>query len=268
MKRRAFLAMLTCAMATVGLPAFAGDDGGLPWLGIAMDAGSDVGVRIEQVMRGSPAERGGLRVGDRIVEIEGTRVTAPSQVSRSVAARKVGETMTIAIERTGTALRMPVVLIARPSSDELLRMHLVGAPAPAWSKVTVPAGAPASMASLRGRVVLLDFWATWCGPCRMIAPRLSALKDRLGAQGLSVVGITTDEPEAAAVFAERHHMRYPSVVDAAGETSRAYAIAGLPTIVLVDKAGVVRDVTVGFDPTGEPRLETAIKKLLAETAPR
>jgi thiol-disulfide isomerase/thioredoxin len=266
MKRRAFLALLA-AGATVGVPAFAVEDGP-PWLGIAMDSGSDVGVRIEQVMRGSPAERGGLRVGDRIVEIEGTRVTAPAQVSRNVAARKIGDTITIAIERTGTALRMPVVLVARPSNDDLLRMHLVGAPAPAWSKVTVPAGAPASIAALRGRVVLLDFWATWCGPCRMIAPRLSALKDRLGAQGLSVVGITTDEPEVAAVFAGRHNMRYPSIVDGAGETSRAYAIAGLPTLVLVDKAGVVRDVTVGFDPSSEGRLESAIKKLLAEAAPK
>jgi len=261
MNRRAFLSVLA-AVATVGLPALA--DEGIPWLGIAMDNGGDVGVRVEQVMRGSPAERGGIRVGDRIVDVEGTRVTAPGHVSRNVASRKVGDTVTLAIERAGTPLRMPIVLAARPSNDELLRMHLVGAPAPAWTNVTVPSGAPASMAALRGRVVLLDFWATWCGPCRLIAPRLSALKDRLGAQGLSVVGITTDEPEAAALFAERHHMRYPSIVDTAGETSRAYAIAGLPTLVLVDKRGTVRDVTVGFDPSGEAKLEAAVKKLLGE----
>jgi thiol-disulfide isomerase/thioredoxin len=231
-----------------------------------MDNGGDLGVRIESVVRGSPAERGGVRTGDRIVTIDGNRVTAPAHVTRTVAGHKVGETVTLGIERTGNTISASIVLGSRPSSDDLLRMHLVGALAPAWSNVTPLAGAPASVASLKGKVALIDFWATWCGPCRMIAPRLSALKDRYGPQGLAVVGITTDEAEQVAVFAERNQMRYPLVIDKDGETSRAYNITGLPTMVLVDKKGVVRDVFIGFDPAGDARLEAAIKKLLAEPA--
>ena len=247
-------------------PAAAAPLGGLPWLGVSMDNGGDLGVRVDSVVRGSPAERGGVRAGDRIVAIDGARVTVPGQVSRSVAAHKVGDTITLGLERTGNAISASIVLGTRPSSDELLRMHLVGAPAPAWSNVTPLSGAPASVGALKGKVALIDFWASWCGPCRMIAPRLSALKDRLGAQGLVVVGITTDEAEQAAVFAERHQMRYPVVVDKDGETSRAYSITGLPTMILVDKKGVVRDVFVGFDPGGDARLEAAVRKLLAEPA--
>lgn len=247
-------------------PAAAAPFGGLPWLGVSMDNGGDLGVRVDSVVRGSPAERGGVRAGDRIVAIDGARVTVPGHVSRSVAAHKVGDTITLGLERTGTAISASIVLGTRPSSDDLLRMHLVGAPAPAWSNVTPLSGAPASVAALKGKVALIDFWASWCGPCRMIAPRLSALKDRLGAQGLVVVGITTDEAEQAAVFAERHQMRYPVVVDKDGDTSRAYSITGLPTMILVDKKGVVRDVFVGFDPGGDARLEAAVRKLLAEPA--
>jgi thiol-disulfide isomerase/thioredoxin len=253
--------------AARSLPQVPVPSGGLPWLGVSMDNGGDIGVRIENVVRGSPAERGGVRAGDRIVSIDGARVTTPGHVSRSVATHKVGDTVTLGIERTGNAIRTSVVLGARPSSDDLLRMHLVGAPAPEWSNVTPLSGAPASMASLKGRVVLIDFWATWCGPCRMIAPRLSSLKDRLGPQGLAVVGITTDEAEQAAVFAERHQMRYPVVVDKNQDTSRIYSVTGLPTLILVDKQGVVRDVFVGFDPSGEARLESAVRKLLAEPGP-
>jgi thiol-disulfide isomerase/thioredoxin len=238
--------------------------GGLPWLGVSMDNGGDVGVRIENVVRGSPAERGGVRTGDRIVAIDGNRVTAPGHVSRTVAAHKIGDTVTLALERTGSALSASVVLGSRPSGDDLLRMVLVGAPAPAWNNVTPLSGAPPSVASLKGKVALIDFWATWCGPCRMIAPRLSSLKDRLGPQGLAVVGITTDDAEQAAVFAERHQMRYPVVVDKDGDTSRAYNVTGLPTMILVDKKGIVRDVFIGFDPGGEARLEAAVRKLLAE----
>jgi len=239
---------------------------GFPWLGVSMDNGGDLGVRVENVVRGSPAERGGVRAGDRIVAIDGARVTAPAHVSRTVATHKVGDTVTLGLERTGNAITAPVVLGMRPSSDDLLRMHLVGAPAPAWRNVTPLSGAPQSIAALNGKVALIDFWASWCGPCRMIAPRLSALHDRLRAQGLAVVGITTDDAEQAAVFAEKHQMRYPVVVDKDGDTSRAYNVTGLPTMILIDKRGIVRDVFVGFDPGGDARLEAAVKKLLAEPA--
>lgn len=236
---------------------------GPPWMGVGMDKGSDLGVRVEQVVRGSPAERAGLKIGDRIVSVDGNRVTAPAEVTKAVSTHKIGESVTLSVERTGSAIQASVVLASRPSPDDLVRMHLVGAPAPAWSNVTPLTGAPSSVAALKGKVAILDFWASWCGPCRAIAPKLGQLKDRYAPQGLAVVGVTTDEAEQAATYVERHQMRYPSVVDKAGDTSRAYNVGALPTMVVIDKKGVVREVFVGFDP-GDNRLEATIKKLLAE----
>jgi peroxiredoxin len=246
--------------APIGLPA-------APWLGVQMDAGSDIGVTVERVVRGSPAEKAGLKQGDRIVGVDGVKTTAPGQVTRAVGQHKVGDSVTVDFERRGSATTVTVVLAQRPSGDDILKMDLVGAPAPAWTRVAPLGSAPSSIAQLRGRVVLLDFWASWCGPCRMLAPRLSALKDKFGAQGLTVVGITTDEAERAAVFAERHQMRYGVVVDKDGDTSRAYGVSALPTMILVDKKGVVREVFIGYDPSGDARLEATVKSLLAETGP-
>lgn len=243
-----------------GLPA-------APWLGVQMDAGSDIGVTVERVVRGSPAEKAGLKQGDRIVGIDGAKTTAPAQVTRAVGLHKVGDTVTVEYERRGSATTATVVLAQRPSGDDILKMDLVGAPAPAWTKVAALGSAPSSIAQLRGRVVLLDFWASWCGPCRMLAPRLSALKEKLGAQGLTVVGITTDEAEKAAVFAERHQMRYGVVVDKDGDTSRAYGVSALPTMILIDKKGIVREVFIGYDPSGDARLEATLRMLLAEAGP-
>jgi len=231
-----------------------------------MNAGGDIGVTVERVVRGSPADKGGVRAGDRIVALDGAKITAPAQVTRAVGQHKVGETVAVELERRGTATTANVVLASRPSGDDMIRMDLVGAAAPEW-KVTAIAGAPSSVAQLRGRVVLLDFWASWCGPCRMLAPRLSALKDKFGAQGLSVVGLTTDEAEKAAVFAEKNQMRYGIVIDKDAETSRAYGVSALPTMLLIDKKGIVREVFVGYDPSGEARVEAALKTLLAESAP-
>jgi thiol-disulfide isomerase/thioredoxin len=263
----AFSVVAASAHADVGTPPPLPSLAAAPWLGVTMNAGGDIGVTVEHVVRGSPADKGGVKNGDRIVGIDGTKVTAPSAVSRAVGAHKVGETVNVELERRGTATTAAVVLAARPSGDDILKMDLVGAPAPAWSNVTALAGAPPSIDKLRGRVVIVDFWASWCAPCRMLAPRLSALKDRLGAQGLSVVGITTDDAEKAAVFAEKFQMRYGVVVDKDGDTSRAYGVTALPTMLIVDKKGVIRDAFIGYDPTSDARLEAVLKTLLAEAGP-
>ena len=223
--------------------------GGAPgWLGVAMEpgGGTPAGVGVRHVVRTSPAEKAGVKEGDRIVKVDG------GGVARAVDGKEVA---------------LKVTLEPRPTADEMLRMDHLGAVAPAWKNVAPVGGAPKSLADLRGRVVVLDFWATWCGPCRLVAPRLSSLQARFGAQGLSVVGITTDEAEVAAAFAQRTDMKYPTVVDTQGDTSRAYGIGSLPSLFILDKRGVVRDVAVGFDPSHDAAVEQLVKTLLAEPAP-
>lgn len=238
------------------------------WIGVTMAAlASQTGVRVEHVVRSGPAQRAGVQVGDVIVAVDATETTRPEHVTRAVTSRRPGDSLVLAIQRSGAVNRLTLVLASRPSSEEIVRMDLVGSPAPAFVGTTPLAGAPRSLAELRGRVVVLDFWASWCGPCRMVAPHLSALKGRLGAQGLRVVGVTTDEADRALLFAEQHQMRYPSLVDPSGATNRAYGIVGLPTMIVIDKAGVVRDVFVGFDPEEQEKMAALVKTLLAEAAP-
>jgi thiol-disulfide isomerase/thioredoxin len=248
----------------VALPVFGS---AAPWMGVSMDTTNGNGVGVAHVVRGSPADKGGVKNGDRLVVVDGTKVASPADVTRAVQAHKIGDSVPVEVERAGSSVKSQLVLAARPSGDEMLRMDLVGTFAPAWTNVTIPTGAPASLASLKGRVVIVDFWATWCGPCKMIVPRLSALKDKLGAQGLSVVGVTTDEEQKAADYASKNQMRYPSVIDKDGDTSRAYGISGLPTMLVLDKRGVVREVFVGFDPSADAKLEALVKTLLAEPVP-
>jgi thiol-disulfide isomerase/thioredoxin len=151
----------------------------------------------------------------------------------------------------------------------MLRMDLVGAFAPTWKDLEVVRGnLPPSIAALRGRVVLLDFWATWCAPCRVVVPKLDALQARYGARGLSVVGVSTEDSQDVAFFAQRTSMRYPVGVDKHAETTRSYGVVSLPTLVVIDKRGVVRSVAIGYDSSEDAHLESMVQSLLLEPAPR
>ena len=127
------------------------------------------------------------------------------------------------------------------------------------------AGGSFSLASLRGRVVLVDFWASWCGPCRKSFPALDALATRLGAQGLKVVGVSLDtEPGAADRFLESVPVGFQIARDPAGALARAFKVVSMPTTVLLDREG--REVA-RFEGGGvTPAEEEAIRSLLAGRA--
>jgi cytochrome c biogenesis protein CcmG, thiol:disulfide interchange protein DsbE len=104
-----------------------------------------------------------------------------------------------------------------------------------------------SLRELRGRAVLLDFWATWCEHCRAEAPVLDGVARRWRDRGVTVVGIDTDGPGQGdpREFALRHGLSYPIAVDQTGDASRDYRVDQLPTLVVVSRSGVVLAVRTG-----------------------
>jgi thiol-disulfide isomerase/thioredoxin len=149
----------------------------------------------------------------------------------------------------------------------MMRMDLVGTFAPTWKDVQAVSGSfPSSIGTFRGKVVLLDFWATWCVPCRVVMPKLGELQTKYGAQGLAVLGVSTEEAQDVALFTRQAGVPYAIAVDRHAETTRLYGVISLPTLVVIDKRGIVRDVAVGYDPADESRLEAIVRSLLAEAA--
>lgn len=116
---------------------------------------------------------------------------------------------------------------------------------------------------LRGKVVLIDFWATWCGPCKKEMPGYQQLLDRYGAKGFAVIGFKFDtmkDTEDPIRFARRLKVRYPLVVASDAVKEKFGGIEGLPTTLLYDRQGVLRSKVIGFEYTST--FESDLKKLL------
>jgi len=119
-----------------------------------------------------------------------------------------------------------------------------------------------SLSELRGSAVLLDFWATWCAPCRSQAPIVDQLSRRWHDKGVVVVGVNTDSPDQGdpRAFAMSHGLTYPIVHDTTGEASRAFAVESLPTLVVVSRTGKITAVRTGV--TDDAELERLIRQAL------
>lgn len=126
-------------------------------------------------------------------------------------------------------------------------------------------GKQVRLSELRGRVVLLDFWATWCPPCRQSFPVYAELASRYRDRGLTVVAVSVDEHEnAVRAHIKDHPVPFVVAVDAEHRAVQEFEPEGMPTAYLIDKNGVVREVHEGFEPRDGEKLEKQIEKLLRE----
>ena len=146
---------------------------------------------------------------------------------------------------------------ARP--PEILVQGPTGSPGPA----TDLDGRAVSLAGLRGKVVWVDFWASWCPPCRAETPVLRDLYARHRDAGLEIVGVSVQESSADDIrrYAETYGIDYPIVADLAGDAFRSWGVYGLPTQFLIDRSGVIRAVVQG--PVDAETAESLVAPLLA-----
>jgi thiol-disulfide isomerase/thioredoxin len=139
---------------------------------------------------------------------------------------------------------------------------------------------PVKLADLRGQVVLLDFWATWCGPCRATLPRFERFYEQYKDKGLMVIGMTSFEGQAEGKqmtkaqelnylrdFKKKFGLTYGFAISDNGQNDVNYVVSSIPTTFLIDRRGIVRFISIGSSDVEGAALNKMIKKLLDEPAP-
>lgn len=121
------------------------------------------------------------------------------------------------------------------------------------------------LAEQRGQVVMLNFWASWCGPCREEMPLLSAMSKKYGPMGFALYGINVDaDTDDAKKVLEKITVSYPILFDPESKLSDLYKVEGMPYSVLIDKKGEIRYIHKGYSPGDEKKYAKYIMELVSE----
>jgi peroxiredoxin len=160
-----------------------------------------------------------------------------------------------------------VLLVAMPgffAGSSLASSGLTGQEAPDFVLKSA-SGTNMRLSEYRGNVVMINFWATWCGPCRQEMPLLDDLYSRYERVGFSLLGVNIDDDSSRAMqMAEELGVSFPVLFDERKEVSKLYQVEAMPVTVLVDREGKVRHVHLGYKPGYEEKYLTEIRSLLRE----
>jgi peroxiredoxin len=235
----------------------ASSEEGRPWLGIGIKDGKR-GVEVTLVVDGTPARQAGLVIGDEIVAIDKRAVTSAGDLQTRIGALKVGQKVTLEVLRRTRRFNVAVKLALKLDDQEELERLRLDRPTPAIEVLPIHRDSSEktralTMASLRGKVIIVEFLATWCGPCKSTYETLGDLQVKRRADGLIVLGVSDESDAALRALISQEQIGFTLARDVGAVVYHAFH-EGLPsrvtpTLFVIDRKGVVRFAGLGAGPT-------------------
>lgn len=223
-------------------------------------------LMLRAVHRGSPLERAGARAGDVLVRLGGQGPATFFDLDAHVRGLPANKPLPLVVLRAGQTRLFSLTLERKPDPETLLKRLFVGRKAPELRGLqTLGTGVSVrSLADLQGKVVVLEFWATWCVACRAITPTFNHWSSALKVYGAEFLAVTEEPYDVATVGFEQLGYKYRGYVDPGGRTSLAFRAKALPTVFVLDKRGTVVELVQGYSPEKMDRLRAALVGLLGE----
>lgn len=168
------------------------------------------------------------------------------------------------MKRPLLALTMPLLLLGCSGQNDnglSPEAPLQRAPAVTFEHIATP-GVKTSLDSFHGKVVILDFWATWCGPCRELSPSLERIYESRKNQGLVALAISNEDAGTVKHFESVSPHRMPVYLDPGSGASLMFDVQTLPTVFVIDRQGNVVYATTGFGPSVPAEIDQAVAKAL------
>lgn len=236
MKRFAFWGILLL----LAVPSFAG-----PWLGLIFkktEYENHLALDVKGVHPGSGCFSAGIIAGDLVIGFAGKPLKEMSQITSTISSMKAGSLVGVEILRDGKKNSLQVKLTDRPDDISSLTGSAIGSKMAEFGKNFYQ---NADKRKEKPKATLLDFWATWCGPCRQTLPILEELYAKHGEKGLEVIGIADESLSTLNAFYGQHRSPYPLYRDAKKEMWMRYGIRAVPTLMLLDGDGYIKGVWSG-----------------------
>lgn len=241
------------------------------WLGVGLEALDEAeqvkakvdfpAVRVRKVFRNSPAAKGGFEPGDLILKVGESPIRkGVKEMVAHVQSHEQGKTVVFTVFRDGVESVISIVLDPFPNQKSLLESEWKNQVFPEVSFTDLHKGSEESIQSNKGKVIVLDYWATWCGPCRKAAPSLEKLRDRFSKEDVLIAGITAEDRPVVEVYDRNNPANYPIWLDTESAFSKVLGARSLPTFIVVDREGKVQRLIVGLNELDS--LESVIQKLL------
>ncbi|MEC7987918.1 MAG: redoxin domain-containing protein [Myxococcota bacterium] len=228
---------------------------------MAMEKGYDRPlIVIRMVGPESAAAAAGIQADDVIAGADEHTFETIQDFVSYIQGKGAGETVVLKRVSGSSVEDVTVMLAARPGEAGLVRSMFIKREAPSFSYRTYRDDRSASLSDHKGKVVLIDFWATWCGPCLMSIPKLNQLHDKYAEKGLVILGVTDEPKDTIRSIARRYNIAYPLGIDREREAFASYFVSSLPTAFLIDREGRVQEIFVGAGHSR--RLESKIEALL------
>lgn len=229
-----------------------------PWLGIGIED-HKLGALITRVIPETPAHKAKLMNKDIVTHVNKVKISSAKDLVEKIQSLGVGNIAHLELIRDKKTLTFDIALVARPEMLDIAKKVLLNKPAPDFDLKSTHKGLKGfnSTTDLKGKVTFLHFWATWCPACRFSHKPLNDYIERQKDSDFQLITISDEDHNTINQYIKKYNLKLATYSDAENKAAEIFRVSALPTIIIIDKKGIVREVSVGAGSYLENALKTA-----------